>query len=41
MIFLDRPGSLWIIGITFALLALVPLIQKMGAGATKAEKVAD
>jgi putative tricarboxylic transport membrane protein len=41
MIFLDRPASLWIIGITFVLLALVPLIQKMGAGAAKAEKAAD
>ncbi len=41
MIFVERPASLWIIALTVGLLALVPLFQKMGKGAGKAEKAGD
>ena len=37
-IFLDRPASLWIIGITIALIVLLPLLGKIGSSAGKAEK---
>jgi putative tricarboxylic transport membrane protein len=37
-IFLDRPASLWIIGITIALLVLLPILGKIGSSAGKAER---
>lgn len=37
-IFLDRPASLSIIGVTVALLVLLPLLSKYGSSAGKAEK---
>ncbi|NKX44541.1 tripartite tricarboxylate transporter permease [Roseicyclus persicicus] len=37
-IFLDRPASLWIIGVTIALVVLLPLMGRIGAGAGRAEK---
>ncbi len=36
-IFLDRPASVWIIIVTFILLAIVPLIQRIGKGASAGE----
>ncbi len=36
-IFLDRPASLWIIGVTIALIVLLPMMGKMGAKAAKAK----
>ncbi len=36
-IFLERPASIWIIIVTFILLAIVPLIQRMGKGASAGE----
>lgn len=38
MIFIERPASLWIIGITIVLLAVVPLFQNFSGRATKAPK---
>lgn len=38
MIFLERSASLWIIGVTIALVALLPLLGRIGAKAGKAEK---
>lgn len=38
MIFVNRPASLWILGLTVFLIIIVPLMQRMGRRAGKAEK---
>lgn len=38
MIFVDRPASLWIIGLTIVLVGLVPLFQKLSRASAAAEK---
>ncbi|KMK68476.1 tripartite tricarboxylate transporter permease [Puniceibacterium sp. IMCC21224] len=38
MIFVERPASLWIIGITVALVMLLPLLSQFGKSADAAEK---
>lgn len=38
MIFIERAPSLWIIGVTVALLVLLPLLGRMGAKSSDAEK---
>jgi putative tricarboxylic transport membrane protein len=37
-IFIERPASLWIIGVTIVLLIVLPLMGRIGSGAGKAEK---
>ncbi|MGP1358676.1 tripartite tricarboxylate transporter permease [Roseicyclus sp.] len=37
-IFLERPASLWIIGVTIVLLIVLPLMGRIGSGGGKAEK---
>ncbi|WP_425090816.1 tripartite tricarboxylate transporter permease [Tropicimonas sp. S265A] len=37
MIFVERPASLWIIAVTVVLLAIVPLIQRLGKSASAGE----
>ncbi|MHA7886357.1 tripartite tricarboxylate transporter permease [Roseicyclus sp.] len=37
-IFLERPASLWIIGVTIVLVLILPLLGRIGASAGKAEK---
>jgi putative tricarboxylic transport membrane protein len=37
-IFLERPASLWIIGVTFVLVALLPLMGRFGNRASAAKK---
>jgi putative tricarboxylic transport membrane protein len=38
MIFLERPASLWIIGVTIALVIVLPLMSRYGKSAGEAEK---
>jgi putative tricarboxylic transport membrane protein len=37
-IFLERPASLWIIGVTIVLVLILPLLGRIGASASRAEK---
>jgi putative tricarboxylic transport membrane protein len=38
IIFVERPASLWIIGVTIFLLAILPLMNHFGKQASEAEK---
>jgi len=38
MIFVERTPSLWIIGVTLALVVVLPLMKRLGGGAQEAEK---